>query len=38
MSMTTWSWNGDQVGLVYGTAIALLILQIPYNHLPVLSR
>jgi len=32
------SWNGDQVGLVYGTAIALLILQIPYNHLPVLSR
>jgi squalene cyclase len=32
------SWQGDHVGLVYGTAIALLILQIPYNHLPVLSR
>ena len=32
------SWRGDHVGLVYGSAIALLILQIPYNHLPILSR
>jgi len=32
------SWNGDGVGLVYGTAIGLLILQIPFNHLPILSR
>ena len=32
------SWQGDHVGLVYGTSIALLILQIPYNHLPILSR
>ncbi|MHC4938257.1 MAG: prenyltransferase/squalene oxidase repeat-containing protein [Planctomycetota bacterium] len=32
------SWNGDHVGLVYGTAIGLLILQIPYNKLPILSR
>ena len=32
------SWNGDGVGLVYGTSIALLILQIPYNQLPILSR
>ncbi|MHC4549998.1 MAG: prenyltransferase/squalene oxidase repeat-containing protein [Planctomycetota bacterium] len=32
------SWSGDSAGLVYGTAIALLILQIPYNHLPILSR
>ncbi|MEM8883622.1 MAG: prenyltransferase/squalene oxidase repeat-containing protein [Planctomycetota bacterium] len=32
------SWNGDSVGLVYGTSIALLILQIPYNKLPILSR
>jgi len=32
------SWQGDHVGLVYGTAIALLILQIPYNNLPILSR
>jgi hypothetical protein len=32
------SWQGDGAGLVYGTAIALLILQIPYNNLPILSR
>jgi len=32
------SWQGDHVGLVYGTAIALLILQIPFDHLPILSR
>jgi len=32
------SWQGDHVGLVYGTSIALLIFQIPYNHLPILSR
>jgi len=32
------AWQGDQAGLVYGTAIALLILQIPYNRLPILSR
>ena len=32
------SWRGDGAGLVYGTAIALLILQLPYNHLPIMSR
>jgi hypothetical protein len=32
------SWRGDGAGLVYGTSIALLILQIPYNNLPILSR
>ncbi len=32
------SWSGDGVGLVYGTSIALLILQIPFNQLPILSR
>jgi squalene cyclase len=32
------SWQGDSVGLVYGTSIALLIPQLPYNHLPILSR
>ena len=32
------SWNGDGVGLVYGTSIGLLILQIPFNQLPILSR
>ena len=32
------SWQGDGVGPVYGTAVALLILQLPYQHLPILSR
>jgi hypothetical protein len=32
------SWKGDYAGIVYGTAVALLILQIPYNNLPILSR
>lgn len=32
------SWNGDGVGPVYGTAIACLILQLPYGYLPILQR
>lgn len=32
------SWNGDSVGTVYGTAIALIILQLPYNNLPIMQR
>jgi hypothetical protein len=32
------SWEGDGVGKVYGTAIATLILQIPYGYLPILQR
>jgi squalene cyclase len=32
------SWQGDFIGRAYGTAIALLILQLPYNNLPVLQR
>jgi len=33
------SWRDtDGVGPIYGSAIALLILQIPYNRLPILSR
>ncbi len=32
------SWNGDNVGQVYGTAIALIILQLPYNNLPIMQR
>jgi prenyltransferase/squalene oxidase-like repeat protein len=32
------SWEGDSVGRVYGTAIALLILQLPYNNLPIMQR
>jgi hypothetical protein len=32
------SWNGDSVGTTYGTAVALLILQLPYANLPILQR
>ncbi|MEX1089511.1 MAG: prenyltransferase/squalene oxidase repeat-containing protein [Phycisphaeraceae bacterium] len=32
------SWNGDGVGTTYGTAIALLTLQLPYKYLPILQR
>ena len=32
------SWMGDSVGTVYGTAIACLILQLPYNTLPIMQR
>lgn len=32
------SWRGDYVGNVYGTAIALIILQLPYNQLPIMQR
>lgn len=32
------SWQGDHVGRVYGTAVALIILQLPYNRLPIMQR
>ncbi len=32
------SWNGDGVGETYGTAIALIAMQLPYAHLPILQR
>lgn len=32
------SWTGDGVGETYGTAIALLTLQLPYAYLPILQR
>jgi len=32
------SWAGDHVGDVYGTALALLVLQLPYRYLPILQR
>ncbi|XAL98644.1 terpene cyclase/mutase family protein [Phycisphaeraceae bacterium D3-23] len=31
-------WNGDGVGPVYGTALALTILQLPYKYLPIYQR
>jgi hypothetical protein len=32
------AWHGDHVGQTYGTAIGLLILQLPMSKLPILSR
>lgn len=32
------SWNGDGIGPVYGTACALIILQLPYKFLPIFQR
>jgi hypothetical protein len=32
------SWEGDGVGAVYGTAIALTILQLPWANLPIYQR
>jgi len=32
------SWLGDYVGPVYGTSIALVILQLPYKYLPIYQR
>jgi hypothetical protein len=32
------SWNGDGIGQVYGTAIATIILQLPFKFLPVFQR
>jgi hypothetical protein len=32
------SWNGDGIGQIYGTAIAVIILQLPYKYLPIFQR
>ena len=32
------SWNGDNVGPVYATAIACIILQLPCGYLPICQR
>tara|TARA_R110002111_G_scaffold262504_1_gene338882 strand:- start:46970 stop:48013 length:1044 start_codon:yes stop_codon:yes gene_type:complete len=32
------SWNGDGVGPVFGTSVALIILQLPYKYLPIYQR
>lgn len=34
----TYAWQGDNVGLTYGTSIALIVLQLPYGYLPVLQK
>ncbi len=32
------SWSGDGVGQVYGTALACMLLQLPYKFLPIYQR
>lgn len=32
------AWQGDSVGNVYGTAIAVTILSLPYEHVPLYMR
>lgn len=32
------SWSDPGVGSVYGTAIGLIILQLPYNQMPIMQR
>ena len=32
------SWKGDGVGDIYGTALALVVLQLPFNQLPIMQR
>ena len=32
------SWAGDYIGPVYGTAIGLIVLQLPYKFLPIYQR
>lgn len=32
------SWDGDHVGTTYGTAVSLLILQLPYKRLPIMQK
>lgn len=31
-------WPGEGIGEVYGTSVALIILQLPYNRLPIMQR
>lgn len=32
------SWLGDGIGDIYGTAVALVMLQLPYDQLPIMQR
>jgi len=37
-SVNEGSWTGDGIGKTYGTAIALIILQLPFKFLPIYQR
>jgi hypothetical protein len=32
------AWQGDGIGSIYGTAIAAIILQLPFKYLPIFQR
>ncbi len=32
------AWQGDGIGAIYGTAIAVIILQLPFKYLPIFQR
>ena len=32
------AWDGDGIGQIYGTSIAVIILQLPFKYLPVFQR
>jgi hypothetical protein len=32
------SWDGEGIGPIYGTGIALIVLQLPYKFLPIYQR
>ncbi|HZN56591.1 MAG TPA: prenyltransferase/squalene oxidase repeat-containing protein [Planctomycetota bacterium] len=38
MQATDGSWMGDDVGTSYGTAIAIVILALPYQNVPIYQR
>ncbi len=38
MQQADGSWEGDGVGPLYGTSVALIILQLPYKFLPIYQR
>ena len=38
MQQADGSWNGDGIGPVFGTAVALTIFQLPYRFLPIYQR
>jgi len=32
------SWAGDGIGPIYGSAVACIILQLPFDYLPIYQR
>ena len=38
MQQADGSWPGDGIGKVYGTALACVMLQLPYGYLPIYQR